>query len=327
MSDGRHGSVSARLARAQLVRLTLALIGGAFVVAAIGLVRLARQFPSAAESPALLVPFLLPVAALALEAGALVALAAAQLSALASWAGARPAERARATLVPLVASLLVLLGAQLVPRGTEQPGRFANELIQSALDSCGAAADVTVPLLGLTVRCSEPRRITGPMPGAASVQVAMSALTFSDDLRRVEIRELALDAKRSLSVHLRARSASIAGMAPWSRGARTTPLQRLGVLVSLAVALWATGVLLGMRRAAEHSSEPSELPPARLRWLGAVLTSVPGATVATGFVLVDQGQSHPSAFAFAAAAGVAATALLRLLVRRMPQMFSCFRGF
>ncbi len=46
-------------------------------VATLGAIRLTHQFPAATGSPGLLVPFLLPVLALALEAGALVALSAA----------------------------------------------------------------------------------------------------------------------------------------------------------------------------------------------------------------------------------------------------------
>jgi hypothetical protein len=325
------GSGSLRPALAQLFRWATALVLSGGVVAGIGLVRLARQFPSAAESPSLLVPFLLPVVALALEAGALVALSAAQRGALAASPAERKlAARAGATLLSLVATVSVLLAAQLVPRGTEHPGRLANELIQSAVGSCGDSGEVVVPLLGLSVRCGEQRRITGPMPGVRSVQVAMSSLEFSDDLRRVEIRELTLDAKRALSVRLRASTARIAGIAPWSRSTRLSTAARLGVLALLATALWATGIALAARGASPRAvgaAATADSAAARWRWLGAILAGLPGVAVATGFVLVDQEQATPWAFVGAASLGIVVTLLLGLLARRRPQMFSSFGGF
>src|SRR3954463_11290389 len=101
-------------------------------VGVVGLFRLGRQFPAAASSPALLVPFLLPVLALALEAGALVALSAVQLGALLRRATPLLMARVRATLAPPLLLMLVVGLAQLIPRGTEHPGAFANDLVQSA---------------------------------------------------------------------------------------------------------------------------------------------------------------------------------------------------
>ena len=123
-------------ARAQLLRFGLALVVGALIVMAVGLFRLTRQFPSAGDSPALLIPFVEPVFALALEAGALIALSVAHVGALVGLAGEPLAVRARRTAALFALTCGVLWAAQLVPKGTEHPGRLANELIQTAVGSC-----------------------------------------------------------------------------------------------------------------------------------------------------------------------------------------------
>ena len=61
-------------AKSGLLAFGRALPVAALGVGIVGLFRLGRQFPAAAASPGLLVPFLKPVLALGLEAGALVAL-------------------------------------------------------------------------------------------------------------------------------------------------------------------------------------------------------------------------------------------------------------
>src|SRR5688572_8869610 len=79
---GKHAlfSYNYRVSARAAVQFGRVLPAAVLVVGLIGLLRLARQFPAAAESPGLLVPFLMPVLALALEAGALVALSAAALA-------------------------------------------------------------------------------------------------------------------------------------------------------------------------------------------------------------------------------------------------------
>jgi hypothetical protein len=323
-STGPGPSAPSGWSRVQAFGLTL--LAAALVVGALGLVRLGRQFPGAAASPGLLVPFLLPVLALALEAGALVALSVVQLGVL--LRGTTPAAllRARATL-PLLALLTFVVGvAELIPRGTEHPGAFANELVQTARGSCKAERSVAVPLLGLNVLCSAPPRITGPMPGVRSVQVAMGELTFSDDLRRVEITELELTASRALRVHLKAGKAHIAGLAPWSRSPLLSPFGRFAVLAALGAALWLASSLLWRPLAAdpELSAQPGR-PWQRL--LGALLLAAPGALMAARFISLDQDRAAPSAYASAGLAGVAALWLLGLLARRLPQIFNSFRAF
>jgi hypothetical protein len=320
------------------------LLGAALIVALLGIIRLGRQFPAAAASPALLVPFLLPVLALSLEAGALVALSTAQLRQLlhARPVGSEPPAtprltQARATL-PLLGMLALALGAaQLIPRGTEHPGAFANELVQTARASCGADAKaaVPVPLLGLSVSCGEPRRIQGPMPGVRSVQVAMSELTFSDDLRRVDILGLELTAARALRVHLRAGRARIAGLAPWSRSPRLSPLGRFAILATLGAVLWLAAVF-GFRSVTplDEALRPGDPPPSDRkppphRWLSLLamlLLMVPGAVVAAGFISLDQERAAPPAYAISALLGLVALGLLRLLSGRVPRIFSSFRG-
>jgi hypothetical protein len=79
-----------------------------------GVLRLTRQFPAAASSPSLLVPFLLPVLALALEAGALVAFSASALR-LFRLLPTRP-------IVPRLVGLLPLAG--LLALGSGSPRRY-----------------------------------------------------------------------------------------------------------------------------------------------------------------------------------------------------------
>lgn len=320
----------------------LILLGAAAIIVLLGLVRLGRQFPSAAASPGLLVPFLLPVLALALEAGALVALSTAQLRQLVpGLRSGSPAGAGRSLLVPVRATapllglLAVVLGvAELIPRGTEHPGAFANELVQTARASCGPdpKALVAVPLLGLSVRCGPAQRIEGPMPGVRSIEIAMSELTFSDDLRRVDIVGLELSAARALRVHLRAGRARIVGLAPWSRSPRLSPLGRFLVLATLGAVLWLAAVLAF--RSGARAEEPAAPPSARdqrrrpWRWLLATsLLALPGAVVAAGFISLDQERAAPAAYASAALLGLAALGLVRVLTARAPRIFSSFRAF
>lgn len=323
----------------------LILVGAALVVAGLGLVRLGRQFPGAAASPGLLVPFLLPVLALALEAGALVAVSTTQLRQLLrparpeSSAGAAPSwwSQARTTL-PLLALLSLVLGAaELIPRGTEHPGAFANDLVQTARASCGndPKLAVVVPLLGLSVSCGPARRIEGPMPGVRSIQVAMSELTFSDDLRRVDIVGLDLVAARALRVQLHAGRARIAGLAPWSRSPRLSPWGRFAILAALGALLWLAAALAFRFPAAVAAVADSAAPPsARVQrrqrwrsWLVTLLLALPGAVVAAGFISLDQERAEPLAYASAALLGLVALGLLRLLAARAPRIFSSFRAF
>ncbi|HVY26281.1 MAG TPA: hypothetical protein VHB79_06995 [Polyangiaceae bacterium] len=302
------------------------------VVAAVGVVRLGRQFPGAAASPGLLTPFLLPVLALALEASAFVALSVSQLAALAvapapSWGWLR---RLRETL-PLALLLALVLGlAELIPRGTEHPGEFANRLVASARESCGAASRlVPIPLLGLSVRCGSPQRIEGPMPGVRGARVAMRELSFADDLRRVEIVGLDLTASRSLKLHLSVDSARVAGLAPWSRSPRLGPWARFGVLTGLGVALWlAVSAVFRVVQAEEPADRPSLAPLSRWRrLLPRLLFAGPGAVLAAGFIMLDQDRAEPAAYLGALAAAFVALVAITLAFRRLPRIFSSFRIF
>jgi hypothetical protein len=299
----------------------------AAVVGLMGLFRLGRQFPAASATPGLLVPFLKPVLALALEAGAFVALSAAALGAL---AGATPSPsllaRGRLALPPLVAASVIWALAAVLPRGTERPGALANDLIARALAGCEAGTTkVPVPLLGLEVRCAEPRRIEGPMPGVAAVRVGMRELSFSDDLRRVRITGLELIAERALRVKLTASTARISGLAPWTRSSQLSPRTRLGMLAAVGAALWLAACLAWRARA-----EPVEAPPnARWRrWLldgrRTSLLSAPGVAIAGVVITLDQQRAALPAYGLAALAGIAALLALRLLARFAPKSFSSF---
>jgi hypothetical protein len=291
-------------------------------VAAFGAVRLTHQFPAAAASPGLLLPFLLPVLALALEAGALIALSVALFFVLTRGAEPGPLRtltgRARVSLPLPGLALLVLALAELIPRGTEHPGAFANQLVQSARDSCGAGGQVPVPLLGLSVRCTAPQRIEGPMPGARKAQLAMDRLQFSDDLRRVEISGLELSLASSLRVKLRAQRATVSGLAPWSRSPRLSPFGRFGLLAGLGAVLW-LGVSLLVRPRPRPPRDPART--ARLlRWLGYLLFAAPGAVVAAAVISLDQVQAAPSTYAAAGLAGAATLGLVAWIAARAPQI-------
>jgi len=312
--------------RATVGFFTLGLIGAGGVVALVGVVRLAHQFPAAASSPGLLAPFLLPVVALAIEAGALVALSIALLRVLVEAPAAGALGRARAT-----ASLLVLVAAsaaiaQLVPRGTERPGAFANELVQSARSSCGESGNVAVPLLGLSVSCTPPQRIEGPMPGARAVQLSMRNLTFSDDLRQVAIGALELSAKGSLRVRLRAGSARVSGLAPWSRSPRLSSLGRFAMLVGLGVVLWA-GTSLAFRLPPGAAEPVADGTRERARrWLSYLLFALPGAVSAAVVISLDQARAAPVAYASAGGVGALAVGLVAVLLARFARISSCFNS-
>ena len=329
--SGPPSATTARLAR----DFGVILAASAVLVGLLGLARLGRQFPAAAASPGLLVPFLLPVLALALEAGAIVALSTAQLrellrraSAPSSPAASRPSVRATSRLLVLL--VLAVGAAEMIPRGTEHPGAFANELVHTARASCGEGIDVVpVPLLGLGVSCAA-GRIEGPMPGVRAIRVAMRELTFSDDLRRVDIVGLELDAARALRVHLVAGGARIVGLAPWSRSPRLSPLGRFAILIALGGAMWLAAALAWAPRfeRAPPASAAGTGPGGRAKGLLAMLAlAVPGAIVAAGFISLDQERAAPAAYAGAALAGFLALSLVRLLAWRVPKIFSSFNGF
>jgi hypothetical protein len=287
-----------------------------------GVLRLTRQFPAAASSPGLLLPFLLPVLALALEAGALVAFTASTLW-LFRLLPAKPLATRLIGLLPLATLLALVLGlAEALPRGTERPGAFANELIASARQSCSGSGSVPVPLLGLSVRCNLDQRIEGPMPGVPSVQLSMQSLTFSDDLRRVQISGLDLTAKRLLAVRLRARDASISGLAPWARSVRLSPLVRCALLSGIGLALALVAALL-WRPSTIHGDE-------KRRWRAvarSALGGLPGLAAAVVVIALDQEQARPVAYASALAVGLAVLMALLLARARLPKIFSSFSAF
>jgi hypothetical protein len=307
-----------------LAVFALVLPVAALGVGLFGVLRLTRQFPAAAASPGLLVPFLLPVLALALEAGALVAFSAGVVR-LCRSVPRRPLAKRLVGLLSLAAPFALVLGlTEALPQGTERPGAFANELIASARSSCssGARGSVPVPLLGLSVRCERDLLIEGPMPGVPSVRLAMQSLTFSDDLRRVQISGLDLTAKRALAVRLRAASASISGLAPWARSARLSPLARCALLGGIGLALALVTAL---------SWRPSDSGVAeRRRWrraLPSALGGLPGLAAALVVIALDQEQARPAAYVSAVAAGLLMLLPLLIARARVPKIFSSFSGF
>lgn len=304
----------------------LTLLPAALGTALFGVLRLARQFPAASSSPGLLVPFLLPVLALALEAGALVAFSVSVLRLYRDLPSRPLAARAQAVL-PLLALLAVVLGlAEALPRGTDRPGAFANELVESARHSCGGSGSVPVPLLGLSIRCDRGLRIEGPMPGVPSVKVAMQTLVFSDDLRRVQITGLDLTARRSLTVNLKADTARVAGLAPWARSARFTAVFRCAILLAVGLGLAVVAALAWVP--ARHPVEPAAAQPKRwLRWLRTGLGGLPGLAAAAVVIALDQEQARALAYGAALAAGLAVLLALVALRARATKISSSFSGF
>jgi hypothetical protein len=225
--------------------------------------------------------------------------------------------------VPFALLLVVLGVAEALPRGTERPGAFANELVQSARQSCSAGSSVPVPLLGLTIRCDQGFRIEGPMPGVPRVQVAMKSLQFSDDLRRVHIEELDLTARRWLSVRLRAKSAHVAGLSPWTRSPRLSPLVRCAMLGGIALVL---GLALGVLWRWASPDADARWP----RWqraLQVVLSGLPGLAAAVVVISLDQEQAAPESYLWALGAALASAGLLAVLRWRAPKIFSSFSSF
>jgi hypothetical protein len=324
-----------------MLRATLASFGRVFPIAAlsvglVGLFRLGHQFPSASSSPGLLVPFLFPVLALSLEAGALVAVSSSSLGLLLQLSPRPWAARARALAPLLVLLSLVLWAAALVPRGTDRPGALANELVARARQSCTkASSPVVVPLLGLSVTCADgPVRVEGPMPGVRAVKVAMGELSFSDDLRRVQISRLDLTAKRALTVRLRAGSARISGLAPWTRSSRLSRWARWGIIAGIGAGLtllasWLWPTAAPAPATASGARDPSVVNGAKpwLAWASLALCAVPGAVAAAVLIGLDQESAAPRSYAAAAVAALLALLALRLLVARVPKILSSFRAF
>jgi hypothetical protein len=304
----------------------VALLPAALGVGLFGVLRLARQFPAASSSPNLLVPFLLPVLALALEAGALTALSASLLSSFRVVPSHSLAARARVLLPALLLLGAVLGVAHALPRGTERPGAFANELVDSARQSCGASGSVPVPLLGLTVRCDRDLRIEGPMPGVPSVNLVMQTMVFSDDLRRVQITGFDLTARRALTVRLKASDAHITGLAPWARSVRLAPLVRCAILLGLGLGL-ATLAALCWRPARPRSAGPLQPEKPWLRWARFAVGGLPGLSVAMVVIALDQEQSSALGYGAALAAGAAVLFALLVARGRLDKMFSSFSSF
>jgi hypothetical protein len=217
--------------------------------------------------------------------------------------------------------LATLAIAELLPRGTDRPGALANDLIDRARAGCTKDVPlVPVPLLGLNVRCGEPPRVEGPMPGAPSIQLGMDQLRFSEDLRSVHITQLELTAKRVLALKLRVGSARIVGLSPWTRSARVSRLGRFAIVGAVGSALLlvalAVPAALGLRRPAS-SSAPA---PAR-RWrraLRLLLLASPGAAAAAVLVALDQAQADLPKYVLSALAGAVVLLGLQLLGRRLP---------
>jgi hypothetical protein len=262
------------------------------------------------------------VLALALEAGAFVALSLTAFGALRLSRESGLSARLRTTwaLPPLLTIVMGL--AQLVPRGTEHPGAFANQLVRSAQGSCGASDLVVIPLLGLRVRCAPGQRIEGPVPGVRGASLSLRDLQFADDLRRVEMSGLELHLERSLEVRLHVESAKVSGLAPWSRSSRLSPLERFALMSVLGLALW-LAVAVGPR--VRPPREGATDPPLSWQLATPVLGAIPGVVLAGGCIMLDQDRASTWAYGLLALGAASSAWSLAWLMDRGPRFLSNFR--
>lgn len=154
-------------------------------------------------------------------------------------------------------AIAVLMAAALAAgawgREARAPGRAVRDLLAEARAACAAAkppAAAEVPLLGVSWVCvegAEPRAI-----GAAPVQpsadrrahkngvFAASAIALSDDLSRLDARDLELvlpGVADGAEARLRVGSASIRGLSPIARASNLSAIARALILALSAVTL------------------------------------------------------------------------------------------
>jgi hypothetical protein len=254
---------------ALLVALTLAVLAG--------LHRIWSQF-SAANAPAgLLWPFMRPLAAAAVETAFLlglpVGLGAAAFQHLPRGGGTPllPAATAlyRMGLPVVVGLCAVSVGIALaVDPGTSRPGKLAAELVEQARRGCvgpDAPKEIEVPLVKVRWQCSAGRpRVIGTAPIGRTSSFSASEIRLNEDLTRIDLRDLRLEAGAAPKLRIAAGDATIAGLHPWGRPQKMLPLARGGLLAlcallaSLLVAIvvlaigvrsrlepWLTGSLVG----------------------------------------------------------------------------------
>jgi len=218
----------------RLLAVYVAILSGLFALAARRLTDLALP-----DTPrALWIPFLRPLLAAAFEMALLLAVPAAVLAVRAcGWS-------LRATLAVAVALTVgTLWASEAFDPGVVEPGRIAQQLIDSGRGACAQSSErrVQVPLVGLTWKCPADAapRASGRVPGGLNASYTAASIQVSRDLRQIDFTGLTLalppTAKR-LGMQVSVSRGRIRGLAPWGRPDGATSGGRLSDSV---LAAWA----------------------------------------------------------------------------------------
>jgi hypothetical protein len=237
---------------ALLVALQLAVLAG--------LHRIWSQFSAANAPLGLLWPFARPLAAAAVETAFLlgipVGLGAAAFHHLSRADGA-PWLRVgtvfgRSALPVIIGLSVVSVGVALtVDPGTSHPGELAGELVEQARRGCSspdAPKEIEVPLVKVRWQCSGGLpRVVGTAPIGRAASFSASEIRLNEDLTRIQLRDLRLEAGATPRLRVQAGAATIAGLHPWGRPQKMPPLARGGLLgvCTLLAALLVALVVLG----------------------------------------------------------------------------------
>jgi hypothetical protein len=133
------------------------------------------------------------------------------------------------------------------------PGRLVRSLLADGRIAClaesgSSPAAVDVPLLRLSWVCfpGEPPRAVGPTPfGGGRAVFSATAVTLSDDLRAIDMRDLTLILPSGASeARLQVGEARVRGLAPLGRASNLTVLQRTLLMGSCSVAMATLAALL-----------------------------------------------------------------------------------
>jgi hypothetical protein len=245
----------AAIARASLLALGLTLL----LTALAGFQRIWSQISAANAPLELVLPFTRPLAASAVETafllGVPVGLTAAAFRSLGASGGAPFRQGLRAFLRPafpvaLALSAVSVVAGFAIDPGTSRPGELARDLIERARLGCLDAnppREIEVPLVKVRWRCGPlAPRVSGKAPIGRSAEFSASELRLNDDLTRLELTDLALEAGSAPKLRLWTQRATIAGLRPWGRPQSAPALARGVVLAgcALAAALLAVMVVL-----------------------------------------------------------------------------------
>ena len=220
---------------------------------AVGALRLWPRISGQHLPFSLIWPFARPLLAAGLELAFLVSLPTA-LGLSASLRAARtPSGASWQATAGATGLLLVELGtlgfgvsSWLEGRGSS-PGQLAAELVASARESCVETpppAEVGVPLLGFAWSCRAGRapRLQGHAPIGNLTTFAATAITLSDDLKRIALDGFELSLPLGgMSVQVHVPHATLSGLPPWGRS-RRTPFGVRVFLFALSAGIAAYGV-------------------------------------------------------------------------------------